>query len=257
MQYIRPILIFFKAQYRIQSQDKTAFLISLLTPVLYSLVFIYQIVVTFSVDAQDPFTNLPISDYFAVFFSLQMIVFLSADQSQRQLVVEVLDGRFDYHLLRPVGLSIYKYFRAPSLNGLLMTWLYFFCLLITAVYFQIHVFKLLTLILFVFVATFIYLNIKSSLRALIFYYRDALATTLLEDALNSATINKPPEVFPAIVQSVFIAILPIFIVHNNLFDIIRLQALHTILPWTLFWIAFSLFLNLFVWHHGVRRYESA
>lgn len=256
MDYLKPIYIFYKASYKLQSKEKIGFLISLITPLLYAGVFIYQILINFSF-RPNPFINLPIWHYFSVFFALQMVHFLAFDQSLRGLAWDIIRGEYDYHLMRPVSLWYFKYTRIPSLMGLTQTWLYFICLCFSMYFAKLTFTQVLIIFVHIYTAAFILINVKATLRGLVFFKRDILSTTMLEESINYFAINKPPEVFPQVIIAIGTAVFPIFVIHNNLFDAIR--GIH--LPWILTllttWCFFSLFLNKLVWHLGNKRYESS
>lgn len=252
---LKPIWIFYKAQYKLQSKDKIAFLLSMITPLLYAGVFTYQIIVNFSLKP-NPFINLAIWEYFTVFFALQMVHFLAFDQSLRHLAGEILRGEYDYHILRPVNLWYFKYVRAPSLMGLVQTWLYFIGLCISIINAQISSKQIIIVFTFIFTAAFIHINIKAFLRGLIFFKRDILSTTMLEESIVAFAINKPPEIFPQILIALGTAIIPVFVIHSNLFDAIREINLSTIIFWMAWWALLSVILNKYVWRMGNKRYES-
>jgi ABC-type uncharacterized transport system permease subunit len=252
---LRPIIIFYKAQYKLQSKEKIGFLLSMTTPLLYSGVFTYQIIVNFSIKP-NPFINLPIWEYFVVFFALQMVHFIAFDQSLRHLANEILRGEYDYHLLRPVNLWYFKYTRAPSLMGLVQTWLYFIALCISIHFAQLAIQQIVIVFLFTYTSAFIFINVKATLRGLVFFKRDILSTTMLEESIVSFAINKPPEIFPTIILAIGTAIFPIFVIHNNLFDAIRGINLFWITGWMIWWAILALTLNKYVWYAGNKKYES-
>jgi ABC-type uncharacterized transport system permease subunit len=191
-----------------------------------------------------------------VFFSLQAIVFLSFDQSQRYVAKEILSGGFDYILMRPLNLGYFKYFRVQSLLSMFLVCFYISATLITGLMYQLPLNTILLLILYVFIAGFVAVNIRSGMRGLVFFMRDALNTSRVEESLNIFVINKPPEIFPLALQTILTVFLPFMVVHNNAFDLVREMNLVRVWFFLALWVALSITFNKAVWHFGLRRYES-
>lgn len=205
---------------------------------------------------KNPFVKLSLEMYLLTFYILQMIVFLTFDQSQRFIAKEILSGAFDYVLLRPVNLFYFKYFRIPSLMAIVMTLIYIVTITITTIIYRIPTELVLTLVAFALLASFIILNIKSGMRGLVFFRRDILNSTRVEESLNIFVMNKPPEIFPAPVKILFTFFIPYLVVHNHAFEVLRGN--NSSFVWTMLgvWVCVSVMFNKVVWYFGLKKYES-
>jgi len=255
MKILKPALILTKASFKVQTRSVVIFLLSFMSPLCYSVILITQIILNYHI-VKNPFINISLEMYLLTFFVLQMIVFLTFDQSQRHVAKEILSGSFDYILLRPINLFYYKYFRVPSLMSVVMTIMYLTAIIITTIMYNIPVSLVVQLLLFVVFSSFIIINIRSGMRGLVFFKRDILNTTRVEESLNIFVINKPPEIFPIPIQIILTVFIPYIVVHNNAFEVLRGHGMFY--TWTLtgIWILLAVGFNRCVWYYGLKRYES-
>lgn len=248
-------MILAKASFKLQLRSPKLFLLSFLTPLAYTVIFLIQITLNYTMVAA-PFINLSLGQYLVVFFALQATVFMAFDQSQRFVAKEILSGGFDYMLIRPINLFYFKYFRVPSLHSLLMVVFYVTATIVTAIAYKIPTRTAIQIVVFAFFAGFVIVNIRSGMRGLVFFLRDILNTSRVEESMNIFVINKPPEVFPLFLKTMLTLIFPFVVVHNNAFDLIRGQNVLILFSLLVVWALVAVTFNKTVWHFGLKRYES-
>jgi ABC-type uncharacterized transport system permease subunit len=255
MKRIKPALLLIRASLRQNMKSKKAMFMGLLVPQAYSTVFIFQILINYKINPH-AFNDLPMSYYFTALFTSQTIVFTAWERSPRELAKLVLSSDIDLILLRPVSLFYYKYFRYFDFIVPTMAGFYLILLFISFYFTGLPLIVLGYIFVVIIVGSLIKLNIRTALRGLVFFFRDVLNTTRLEESIELLTQNKPPEVFPLLIKTFLTFIIPVLLFNNGAFDIVR--SFETPQFWLLlfFWLGLSITLNHFSWTEGLKRYES-
>jgi ABC-type uncharacterized transport system permease subunit len=252
---LKPILILIKANLKQQSKHKAVMIGNILPPIMYAIVLPTQILLMYHIN-EHAFKDLPIRLFFVCFYALQIVVFISYDQSVRGVARAVLTGQFDHLLLRPVNLFVIKHFQRFDFMMPVMSVFYFFGFTIASLLARITIGTYMHILLFVICASVIKLNLKTAMRGLIFFYRDILNSTALEESLDMLAINKPPEVFPSVLKVIFTFVIPYMFVHNFAYSLIRGYLGHEFWFAVLLWMIISITLNNTIWLLGIKHYES-
>ncbi|MDQ3099216.1 MAG: ABC transporter permease [bacterium] len=255
MRLLKPALLLMQYSIRQSMKSKVAFVMGLTVPLAYSLVFIVQILINYRING-NAFNNLPMSYYFTALFTSQTIVFTAWERSPRELAKSVLTADIDLLLLKPINLFYFKYFRYLDIVVPIMILLYISCMLISFSITNLPIHILGYIFVIIICGSLIKLNLRASVRGLIFFYRDILNTTRVEESLELLSQNKPPEVFPILIRTFLTLFLPVMLFNNSTFDVIR--SLDTPLFWLLlfFWTGLAMYINKSIWSRGLQKYES-
>lgn len=255
MKYLKPIWLLIRYSLRHSMRSKIGMILSLSVPLAYTVAYVLQVIINYRINP-DAFVSLPISYYFVALFTSQSIVFTAWERSPRELARKVLTSEIDNYLLRPVNLFYFKYFRHIDIIVPVMITLYISGVLVSFSFTGLPLHILIYIFIIIICGTLIKLNVRSAARGLVFFYRDILNTTRVEESLDGLTQNKPPEVFPTVIKVLLTICLPFMLFNNSTFEVVR--SLDTPFFWFIlyFWTILSMFINKYIWLLGLKNYES-
>ncbi len=251
----KAIAILLKANYKIELKSVRVFILNLLTPIIYPVVFVIQIFIMYKINPH-AFFNLPQELFIVGMFAVQVIFWASNDRSMRFLTLDILSANFDLVLLKPVNLFFYKYFRHFDMLSLTMIILNLLAFMFTAIHYGLDAFMIGKSLLLIVCVSLLYLNLKCIFYGFTFFARDARQISRIHRTLEDLTWMKPPEIFPAGLRTFLTYLLPYIVVTGFIFELLRSH--DTTLFWIIIisWLIISALLNTGIWKLGLKRYES-
>lgn len=236
-------------------KDRGNTIMAMFTSLVYLGVFILQGFIIYQINPS-PFVGIDLYDFMFILFASQLIFFLTTQYTIIDFSRMVLDSSIDVILMRPVGILYYKYFHDINRPRVYLLVIYFFLMIISAVWANISFLIFIKMVVFMPLAALIGNLFYSIIYGLAVFLRNADSLKKLAQAIVELFDKKPIEVYPNPIRGFLTYFFPVAIFTFLIFEIVR--GTDNIFFWisVFSWAIILYFVNKVIWDLGFKNYES-